>query len=544
LLQNTGITGYRLPEWVLILAAVAAVAGCAEDPGGPACEENATCLYVDLANPGHKISPLLFGSQFEYLGSGTGVWDSLVTDYCENPDIPEGRPHQVMLDEFAQLGISILRYPSGIPSDFFHWNEAIGPIETRIPQINPWISTFDDIRKECPVFGPDEFVEYAGLLDATMLIVTNAGSGSKEEAAGWLDYYENNGVSVEYWEVGNELYIQAPEFLFSGHMPPQEYAATFNAHAQALRQVNPDIKVGVVMSPMDQDWNKGVMSAITEPFDFITLHSFQPQIDTCSNFSDEEVYKSLLASPLLLDVQIELIKKTARDLSVVPANRIPVFSVSEWGPWFLHPCDPGEVENDDARARSLGSALFSGLVFNSLFRDPDIFSAIHASLANLRAQATLNIVWDDTEGWVPIRSGFYFVQKLYFDSSGGVVMPTTIRNSPTFAAKLFDNTDSVEQPVLDSIAVLSEDESSLYVYIVNRSLTEDITLQLLIGNLDLAVNSVIAETLVASDITAMNEAGHTNAIEVVKSVLATSQELQLNLQAHTLMRLTFSIASN
>ena len=500
------------------------------------------CIFVNPTNLSHKITSLLFGSQSEYLNSGTGIWDSITTGYCTDPSIPEGRPHQAMLDEFLQLGIGFLRYPSGIPSDFFHWNEAIGPVVSRRPQINPWVSSYDDVLTECPVFGPDEFVQYAKLLDVPMLITTNAGNGTAQEAADWLGYYEDKGVSVEYWEVGNEIYIEGVAYLFSTYMQPMEYAAAFDAQAEALRLVNPDIKVGAVMSPMDQEWNRGVMATIREPFDFITVHSFQPQIDTCNEPSDEEVYHSLLASPLLMETQLQLIKESARDLAVLP-NKTPIFSITEWGPWFLHVCGPGAVANNDARGRTMASALFSGLVWNTMMREPSIFSAFHSALSSSKAQATVNIVFRDGV-WVPIRSGYNFVQKLYSESAGGMVIPTLTRNSPTFTAKLFDLTERVELPELDSVAVLSEDNSRLYVYIANRSLTEDIDFQLLIGDLPSAVTSVVAETVVANSFRDENTAERPNAIGVVNTVLETKDELRLTLMAHTLVRVTFSMANS
>lgn len=505
-----------------------------------------TCIFANTTRPAHKVSSLLFGSQSEYVNSGSAIWDSAVTSDCNDPAIPlPGRPHLEMLNEFSNLGINLIRYPSGIPSDFFNWKEAIGPVSGRVPQINPWNSTHTDLQRECPVFGPDEFVQYANLLDASMLITTNVGTGTAQDAADWLDYYRTNGVAAEYWEVGNEIYIEGEDYLFSVFMQPHEYAAAYDEHAKALRRVDPDVKVGVVMSPMDQDWNRGVMEALTEPFDFVSLHSFQPQTDTCNEPSDAEVYKSLLASPLLIDVQKEFIKEAAIEHALVPADAPPIFSVSEWGAWFLHACDPGSTVDNDARARTLASALFSGVVFNDLIRDPSIFSAVHSSLASLNAQAVLNLVFDSVEGWIPIRSAHYFVHDLYAESAGGTVIPTAIHSSPVFTAKLFDDAaERVELPVLDSISVMSEDNSNIYIYIVNRSLDEDIDFQLLIGDLPRAVTSIESDTLAADSFSAANTIDRPDAVGIVNTVLATTEDLRLTLKAHSLVRITLSLATD
>jgi alpha-L-arabinofuranosidase len=501
--------------------------------GGP-------CIYVDPEKVSHEVSPLLFGSQSEYLSTGTGVWDSIITDDCLDPDIPVGGPHLGQLLEFQQLGVGFLRYPSGIPSDFFQWQEAVGPITSRTPQINPWHSTVDDIIIECPVYGPDEFLQFADALDAPFMITTNAASGTAQQAADWLTYYEIKGVEAKHWEVGNEIYIEGVDYLFTAHMESEEYAATFDAHARALRAVNPDVKVGAVMAPMDQVWTRAVLTAIEEPIDFVTLHSFQPQLDTCLEPSDDIVYRSLMASPVLVQVQIEIIRNIAKTLKV-EANRTLNYSINEWGPWFLHNCVTDDVPDNPARARTQASVVFSALIFNQLMREKDVVSALHSSLSALKAQALLNF-FPSGGTFVGVRSGFYYLQKLYIDSIGGVSIPTTMRKSPTFTAKLFDDDIiPIELPVLDSIAVASKDGSKLYVYVVNRGLYDAVDYQLFLGDLPYPIESIVADTLGAANFTDTNTLADPNAILLVNTVLDADDELNLNLPAHTMVRVTVSL---
>lgn len=108
--------------------------------GGP------TLISVDISKASHTISPLLFGDQIEWLNSGNGIWDAAAD-----------APHQELVDGLSPLGLTLLRYPAGTPSDFFHWSEAVGEPASRTGQINPWKSTTGNIVTELPVFGPDEF---------------------------------------------------------------------------------------------------------------------------------------------------------------------------------------------------------------------------------------------------------------------------------------------------------------------------------------------------------------------------------------------------
>lgn len=501
------------------------------------CEK--ACIDVSLPDSVHRVSPLLFGSQSEFLNSGTGVWDSITTADCRDPDIPPGQPSQAQLDEIRQLGISNLRYPSGTPSDFFNWEESVGPMESRLPQINPWVSTQANVIKQCPVFGPDEFVEYAEELDATILITTNSANGTAQQAADWLRYYDARSVEVAFWQVGNEVYIEGPEYLFDeSYMTPLEYASAYDAHARALRQVRPDVTVGAIMSPLDQVWNREAMAAITEPVDFFSVHAWQPLVDSCAQTSDEEIFRSLLASSLLLDIELQNVRDLAREVGI-PANHDPEFILTEWGAWFLA-CQSG-TQNNEERARSLAGALYSGLIFAKMMQEPDVISAYHSTLSSLAAQAALNFVRINDE-WVAIRSAHYYVHKLYAESIGGMVIPTDTHGSPTFLAKLFDADPlPTELPVLDSVAVLSEDESTLYVYVTNRSLTDAAEIQLFTDRLPFNANSITVETLTADNFSDLNTAAEPDAVGVVTSSVAVEDELSYTLPVHSLVRFAFSI---
>ena len=123
-----------------------------------------------------------------------------------------------------------------------------------------------------------------------------------------------------------------------------------------------------------------------------------------------------------------------------------------------------------------------------------------------------------------LRSIHYLVHKLYIDSVGGISVPTSTRNSPTFEAKLFDsNQVPIELPVLDSVAVVSEDLSKLYIYLVNRSLTDDVDVQIFLENTPSPIDSIVADTITADDFTAENTLAQPNAVEIVNTVLAVNK---------------------
>ena len=126
-----------------------------------------------------------------------------------------------------------------------------------------------------------------------------------------------------------------------------------------------------------------------------------------------------------------------------------------------------------------------------------------------------------------------------------MILPTITRNSPTFSANLFDDDlQPTVQPVVDSIAVISDDSSKLYAYVVNRSLTDDVDFQLLLGDLPGSIESAVAETLTADSYDAINSAAEPQAIKLQNSVLTmNADDIRLSLGAHSLTRITLSFAT-
>jgi alpha-N-arabinofuranosidase len=213
----------RLLPWTLGLALAWLASGCGDDHAGipdggvrdtgtadapigdaispdaplpppPSCGDSgpAPCLVVDTARPGHRVSRLLFGDNIEWMNDGNHIWD------------PQAQiPRAGLVDPLRGQGVTLIRYPGGTPSDFFHFAQAIGPVGSRQPQIDPFQSTSTNVVRQVPTFGPDELPVLARQLGADLLITVNAGTGTADEAAAWLAHYKAAGIAVRYWEVGN-----------------------------------------------------------------------------------------------------------------------------------------------------------------------------------------------------------------------------------------------------------------------------------------------------------------------------------------------------
>jgi hypothetical protein len=115
--------------------------------------------------------------------------------------VPEsGDPNYIPL--FASAGISLIRWPGGATSDYYHWQtNTYGPCSSQVPTsstaFDTWMTTI------------------AQPLGANVAITVNYGTNAActgpadpSEAAAWVNYANNiKHYGIKYWTVGNEQYF-------------------------------------------------------------------------------------------------------------------------------------------------------------------------------------------------------------------------------------------------------------------------------------------------------------------------------------------------
>jgi hypothetical protein len=112
---------------------------------GPVFGDESARVEVDVAQTGPTVSPLLFGDQIQWPDFGQ---DLLQVDSL-TPSTATLRTD--ILDQLRSSGLTILRYPGGTPSDFFHWNVSTGPFSVRGLQQS--LANNDTSQMEVAYFG-------------------------------------------------------------------------------------------------------------------------------------------------------------------------------------------------------------------------------------------------------------------------------------------------------------------------------------------------------------------------------------------------------
>ena len=169
-------------------------------------------ITVDSTNVKRTVDPRLFGV-------AAAIWDSQFAT-----------PSTISLMTANRTRIT--RFPGGSLSNNYHWG-------TNTTDSNTWQWATDF----------DEFASVTRAIDAQAFISVNYGTGTAQEAAEWVRYSNiTKGYGFKFWEIGNENY---GSWEADAHARPHDaytYATLARDYINAMKAVDPTIKVGVVVN--------------------------------------------------------------------------------------------------------------------------------------------------------------------------------------------------------------------------------------------------------------------------------------------------------
>ncbi len=229
--------------------------------------------------------------------------------------------------------LPILRWPGGNFVSGYHWEDGVGPVDARPTRPNPaWAGV------EPNLFGTDEFIAFCRDVGCEPLICLNAGDGTSEEAARWVEYCNGEADSemgalraanghprshgVRYWEIGNEL---------TGHhqinwTTPAGYADRYREFAEAMLAVDPTIQLiacGAVVW-RGQAWNGALLREDADLLRSTTDHILVGgHADPTSDPLD--IYRDFMAFPAFYEAKYAGLREAMLDAGV----REPRLAITE-----------------------------------------------------------------------------------------------------------------------------------------------------------------------------------------------------------------------
>jgi alpha-N-arabinofuranosidase len=224
---------------------------------GPGAGDSQTITIPALSHEYRKF-PLQFtptadsdGARLEILGTGSGTFH-IGTASLMPADNVQGF-HAGMIRLFKEEGFKMFKWPGGNFVSAYDWRDGVGDRDKRPPRVQPMWS---DMVESNDV-GLHEFIALCRLVGAEPDLTIDSGFGSAREAAEEVEYCNGsvatrmgrmraeNGhpapLNVRYWTIGNEMY--GPWQY--GHMSLDQYWVKHNYIVEAMKNVDPSIKVTV-----------------------------------------------------------------------------------------------------------------------------------------------------------------------------------------------------------------------------------------------------------------------------------------------------------
>jgi len=437
-------------------------------------------------------------------GRGT-VWIDQVS--LMPADVAVGGVRREVFDKIKQLRPAFIRWPGGNVAQDYRWMWGIGPRDERVT----WANLAWKNEPEPSDFGTDEFVMFARAVGAEPSITVNVegGGATVAEAAAWVEYCNGPATSkygamrasnghtapfaVKFWEVGNEIWGD----WVRGHSDAETYARNYNRYAQAMRAVDPSIKL-IAVGDNDMNWNRTVLREAGRNIDYLAIHHY---------YGRREMHGdplNLMARPLFFERFYGQVQQLLGEFGLTDRVKL---AINEWG-----------LDLPSERQYSIESALYAARLMNVFERSGVVGMSAVSDLVN---------------GWPGgiIQAGrqsvfvspIYLVNQLYGEHRGDLLLSTTV-NSPTFNT----SREGTNIPYLDAVASRTTDGKTVFIKAVNTSRTNALLTTITIDGAIPAARAEI-ETLTAPSVNVFNDFSRPNAVFIQQRMLPSGRRFSVTL---------------
>ena len=395
-----------------------------------------------------------------------------------------------VIDLLRQLDAPVYRWPGGNFVSGYNWKDGLGDRDKRPPRKNPaWQGVeHNDV-------GIHEFMTFCKLLDTEPYIAVNAGLGDSKQAQEEVEYCNGSAETpmgklrtanghtepwyVKWWSIGNEMYGDWQ----LGHMTTEDFVNKHNAFANAMRSVDPSIKL-IAVGDLG-DWDRMVLANCSESMDLISEHFYR------QDWHGGGLMSHVKQIPDAIREKADAHRQYRKEIPALEGKDIRI-CMDEWNYWY-GPHIYGELGTRYFMRDALGIA--AGL--NEYSRQSDIiFMANYAQTVNV-----IGCIKTNTTSSVFDPTGQ--VLKMYRRHFGTI--PVTV---------------SGETRPLDIAAMLNSTKDTLTLSVVNPTMAAvEFPLELISGTL-----SAGAELwqVVAEDDMAYNEPGQPEKVRIEGPVAVTS----------------------
>ena len=427
-------------------------------------------VSIDTNRTVGQISPLLFSGFAEHMGRCIyqGIYDPA------SPKADARGFRTDVLEALKALNFRSIRYPGGNFVSGYKWLDGIGPKEDRPRRRElAWRSI------ETNQFGTDDFMTFCRDVGTAPMMAVNLGTGSIQEAADLVEYCNSstgthyadlrakNGSSdpynVRYWCLGNEM--DGPWQI--GHLGAREYGLKAKEAAKLMRTVDPNLELILCGSsntgmPTYPEWDRVALETTWEDVNYLSLHYY------ADNKADDTA--SFLAMSSQFESQLDTLAATLRYVKAQRRSKHDVYlSWDEWNVWYRANSGDGNWEEAPhilEEVYNLEDALVVAQWLSVFLRKADVLKiACIAQIVNVIAP-----IMTSKDGM--FKQSIFYPLELFSRHAAGVSLDALVQ-VPSHETKRFG-----EMPLLDVCASFDEANSSGAAFLVNRSLTETLEVQI------------------------------------------------------------------
>ena len=477
-----------------------------------------------------QIDQRIYGSFLEHLGRA--VYGGIYEPEHETADDQGFR--QDVLELVRKLNVPIVRYPGGNFVSGYNWEDGTGDKAKRPRRMElAWQVV------ETNQVGIDEFQEWAKRAGSDVMMAVNLGTRGPEEARNCLEYCNGrldthyadlrrrNGFQepfdIKVWCLGNEM--DGPWQICS--KTAEEYGRIAAETAKMMKLTDPSIELVACGSsnfdmPTFGDWELTVLEHTYDYVDYLSLHQYYGNptgnaLDYLCKSEDMDAF----------------IKSVAAICDVVKAkkhsNKTVNLSFDEWNVWFHSNEADEKLEKWQVAPPQLEDvytfedALLVGSMLMTLQNNCDrVKMACLAQLVNVIAPIM-------TE-----NGGKAWAQTIYypFMLASGYGRGTALK--PVVKSPVFSTEKYKDAAYLTASVVHNREAGEITVFAVNRSLEEDMELELVLegfGKLEVLEHL----ELYCEDLMAVND--RDNARVVPKQVASSLDGIRLKKHSFNMLRL-------
>lgn len=471
-------------------------------------------ITISKENIISKIDNRIYGSFIEHLGRA--VYGGIYEPTHGTADKMGFRTD--VMEMVKKLEVPIVRYPGGNFVSGYNWEDGTGDRSKRPRKKElAWQSI------ETNEVGIDEFQEWAKRAGSEIMMAVNLGTRGADAARNLVEYCNDetdtyyaemrrkNGFEkpfgIKLWCLGNEM--DGPWQICS--KTPYEYGRIACETAKLMKWTDPSIELVACGSsninmPTFGEWERTVLRECYEHVDYISLHNYygNPDNDTANYLASAVDMDSFIKQVAAICDEVKREKESDKTVNL---------SFDEWNIWFHSSEQDKKVDKWQVAPPllediyNLEDAVVLGDLLITLLNNSDrVKIACLAQLVNVIAP-----IMTETGGCVWAQTIFYpFMYTSHYGRG------TALKNF--CCCDSYDTCSKKNVPLIDSAAVISDDENEITIFAVNRSLDSECELNINLAGFE-KYKPYTHVSLEGSDLNAVNTADSPeNVIPTVKNI--------------------------